>query len=128
MAIYFRSSIGSGGSQTHHYLIFTGVLLAVVAALITYQPAAASTPLVADLEEPNSGVSSQSALTDDFVITVKTDNPGTSADTQFTIPTTGGGYNYNVDCDNDGTDEVTGATGNYTCDYGSACRAHTPSE
>lgn len=55
----------------------------------------------------------------DFVITVKTDNSGTSLDTQFTIPTyLGETYNYNVDCDNDGTDEVTGATGNYTCDYG----------
>jgi surface protein len=56
--------------------------------------------------------------TDDFVITVKTDNTGSSSDTQFTIPTTGGGYNYNVDCDNDGTDEATGQTGDYTCDYG----------
>jgi len=58
---------------------------------------------------------------DDFVITVKTDNPGTSSDTQFTIPTyLGETYNYNVDCDNDSTDEVTGATGNYTCTYPSA--------
>jgi len=55
---------------------------------------------------------------DDFVITVKTDNSGTSADTEFTIPTTGTGYNYNVDCDNDGTDEATGQTGDYTCSYG----------
>ena len=56
----------------------------------------------------------------DFVITVKTDNPGTSSSTQFTIPTNGSGYNYNVDCNNDGTNEVTGATGNYTCNYASA--------
>jgi len=55
---------------------------------------------------------------DDFVITVQTDNTGTSANTEFTIPTTGTGYNYNVDCNNDGTDEITGATANYTCDYG----------
>ncbi len=59
-------------------------------------------------------------LTDDFVITVKTDNAGTSTSTQFTIPTTGGGYNYNVDCDNDGTNEATAQTGNYTCSYGVA--------
>ena len=52
------------------------------------------------------------------MITVKTDNLGTSSDTQFAIPTTGSGYNYNVDCDNDGLDEVTGATGDYICDYG----------
>ncbi len=57
--------------------------------------------------------------TDDFVITVKTDNTGPSSNTQFTIPTTGTGYNYNVDCDNDGTDEATAQTGDYICDYGS---------
>jgi len=55
---------------------------------------------------------------DDFVITVQTDNPGTSSSSQFTIPTTGSGYNYNVDCDDDGTDEVTLASTDYTCDYG----------
>ena len=54
----------------------------------------------------------------DFVITVKTDNTGPSTDTEFTIPTNGFGYNYNVDCNDDGTDEATGQTGNYTCDYG----------
>lgn len=57
---------------------------------------------------------------DDFVITVQTDNPGASLDTQFTIPTTGGGYNYNVDCDNDGINEAAGQTGAYTCNYVSA--------
>ena len=57
---------------------------------------------------------------DDFVITVKTDNPGTSTSTQFTIPTTGTGYNYNVDCDNDGVNEATAQTGNYTCSYATA--------
>ena len=55
---------------------------------------------------------------DHFVITVQTDNPGASSNTQFTIPTTGSGYNYNVDCNNDGTNEATGMTGDYTCDYG----------
>ncbi len=57
----------------------------------------------------------------DFVITVKTDNTGTSSSTQFTIPTyPGATYNYNVNCNNDGPDEVTGATGDYTCNYDSA--------
>ena len=60
------------------------------------------------------------AGTDDFVITVKTDNPGTSSNTQFTIPTTGAGYNYNVDCNNDGVNEATAQTGNYTCSYAAA--------
>ena len=34
---------------------------------------------------------------DPFVTTWKTDNTGTSNDNQITIPTTGGGYNYDVD-------------------------------
>ncbi len=60
------------------------------------------------------------APSDDFIITVKTDEYGTTPDTQFKIPTfSGEAYNYNVDCDNDGTDEVTGATGDYTCNYSS---------
>lgn len=53
------------------------------------------------------------APTDDFVITI---NSGGSP-TEFTIPTTGSGYNYSVDCNNDGTNEATGVTGDYTCDY-----------
>ena len=58
---------------------------------------------------------------DDFVITVKTDNSGTSNDNQFTIPTTGLGYHYSVDCSYNGTDVVydtTNHSGDYTCDYG----------
>ena len=51
---------------------------------------------------------------DDFVITVKTDNPGNSSSSQFTNPTDpSSAYNYNVDCDNDGINEVTGQTGDY---------------
>ncbi len=58
---------------------------------------------------------------DDFVITIKTDNYGISSDTQFTIPThSGETYNYNVDCDNDGTDDATGVTDSYTCNYTAA--------
>ena len=57
---------------------------------------------------------------DPFVITVQTDNVGDSEDWEFTIPTIGTGYNYDVDCNNDGTPEVTNHTsGDYTCDYGS---------
>lgn len=55
-----------------------------------------------------------------FVMLVKTDNAGSSNSTQFTIPTTGSGYNYSVDCDNNGSFEATGQTGNYTCNYGFA--------
>lgn len=55
-----------------------------------------------------------------FVMRVKTDNPGTSSSTQFTIPTVGTGYNYDVDCDDDGTIDHTGVTGSVTCTYPSA--------
>ena len=61
----------------------------------------------------------RAAAADDFVITVKTDNPGSSS-TQFTIPTAGSGYNYNVDCDDNGSFEATAQTGDYTCNYGEA--------
>ncbi|MCP4963873.1 MAG: DUF285 domain-containing protein, partial [bacterium] len=57
---------------------------------------------------------------DDFVIKVKSDNTGfgASASTKYVIPTNSSEtYNYNVDCDNDGTDEATAQTGDYTCDF-----------
>jgi surface protein len=66
------------------------------------------------------------AILDDFVITVKTDNIGTSTDTQFTIPTfPGETYDYNVDCMNDGVYEITSAAGDVTCDYGSSPGTYT---
>ena len=71
-----------------------------------------------DHQVPTPGTGALAILSNDFVITVKTDNAGISTGTQFTIPTTGGGYNYNVDCNNDGTDEATAQSGDYTCDYG----------
>lgn len=55
-----------------------------------------------------------------FITTWKTDNPGTSNSTSITIPTTGGGYNYDVDWDNDGIYDQMGITGNVTHDFGVA--------
>ena len=52
----------------------------------------------------------------DFVFTVDTRKPG-SPNTQFVIPTSGSGYNYTVDCNNDGVTEVSGQTASYTCNY-----------
>jgi len=54
-----------------------------------------------------------------FIMEVKTDNNGTSSDTQFTIPTRSSDYtyNYSVDCDNDGIFESNATDGNYTCNY-----------
>jgi len=57
------------------------------------------------------------ALTDHFVTTWKTDNPGTSSSTSITIPTTGAGYNYDVDWNNDGTFDEFGLTGSVTHDF-----------
>ena len=54
----------------------------------------------------------------DFTMLVKTDNVGTSANDQFTIPTAGGGYNYDVDW-GDGTTS-TGLTGSTTHTFPSA--------
>ncbi len=59
----------------------------------------------------------QAADTDDFVIKVNTIvNQGTS-NPDFTIPTYGVGYDYNIDCDNDGINEATNVTGPYKCVY-----------
>ena len=44
----------------------------------------------------------------------------TSNSTSITIPTTGGGYNYEVDWNNDGIYDQTGITGNVTHDFGVA--------
>ena len=59
---------------------------------------------------------------DAFIIMVRTSMVDlfSSSDTQFEIPTTGGGYNYNVDCDSDGTNEATAVNGNYICNYNTA--------
>ncbi len=54
-----------------------------------------------------------------FIITVKTDNFGTTDRTSFKIPTfPGETYNYEVDWNNDGTYEQTGITGDVTHNYG----------
>ncbi|MDD3497922.1 MAG: BspA family leucine-rich repeat surface protein [Candidatus Moranbacteria bacterium] len=52
--------------------------------------------------------------------TWKTDNPGTSNNTSITIRTSGGGYNYDVDWNNDGVFDEFGITGNVTHDFGVA--------
>lgn len=52
-----------------------------------------------------------------FKIKIKTDNEGNTSNTKFEIPTKGSGYNYTVDCDDDGTPEAIGVHGNYICQY-----------
>ncbi|WP_044225542.1 T9SS C-terminal target domain-containing protein [Phaeodactylibacter xiamenensis] len=53
-----------------------------------------------------------------FITTWKTDNPGVSCSSCITIPTTGGGYNYDVDWENDGVYDDFGVSGDVTHDYG----------
>jgi len=56
-----------------------------------------------------------------FVTTWKTDNPGTSASTEVTIPTfVGETYSYDVDWESDGVIDDVGVTGDITHDYGVA--------
>jgi gliding motility-associated-like protein len=61
---------------------------------------------------------------DDFVTTWKTDNLGTSNASSITIPTSvpygGGGYNYDVDWNNDGVFDQFGITTDITHDFGTA--------
>jgi len=68
-------------------------------------------------------ISANAASTDHFVTTWKTDNVGTSGDTSITIPTSGTGYAYQVDWNNDGDfldpDEATINNGSITHNFGS---------
>lgn len=61
----------------------------------------------------------QIAITD-FVTTWKTNMPRGSNTTSIVIPTTGGGYNYDVDWNNDGVFDQLGITGDVTHDFGVA--------
>lgn len=55
-----------------------------------------------------------------FITTWSTNNEGISLSNQITIPTTGTGYNYNIDCNNDGIYEAVNVTESYTCNYETA--------
>lgn len=52
-----------------------------------------------------------------FKILIDTRKNGITRNNSFQIPTTGGGYNYRIDCNSDGIDERTGVHGNFTCSY-----------
>jgi surface protein len=57
----------------------------------------------------------------EFITTWKTDNSGSSDDTEITIPTNSSyTYNYDVDWDNDGVFDTFGVTGDITHDFGAA--------
>jgi len=68
------------------------------------------------------GVGANCAQSDDyfiFSVDTNTTGVGTSSSTQFTIPTLGSGYNYDVICDVDNpqTSTARSLTANYTCNY-----------
>lgn len=61
------------------------------------------------------------AVDDRFIFTVKTDNAGTSASNQFTIPTsTTGNSGFNYDIETSDGQTITGVTGNHTITFPSA--------
>ena len=62
------------------------------------------------------------AGSDDFIITVKTDNAGTSASDQFTIPTSTSGITqaFLYDIETSDGQSITGVTGNHTITFPSA--------
>lgn len=62
-------------------------------------------------------LSIQTLAAQSFITTWKTNNSGTSSDTSITIPTTGTGYLYDVDWNNDGIFDEFGLTGNITHDF-----------
>jgi gliding motility-associated-like protein len=53
-------------------------------------------------------------ITQPFITIWKTDNPGTSANNQITIPTTGSGYNYNIYWERVGSPAINGTLNNQT--------------
>ena len=55
-----------------------------------------------------------------FITTWKTDNPGTSSAISITIPTIGGGYDYEIDWENDGIFDDVGVSGTITHEYPTA--------
>ncbi|MBN2694442.1 BspA family leucine-rich repeat surface protein [bacterium] len=55
-----------------------------------------------------------------FITTWDTTKHGISEFNEIYIPTAGGGYNYDIDCDNDGVFEAINVTKSYTCKYKTA--------
>ena len=69
------------------------------------------------IDERNLYVKSRFVIDSRFIISVKTNNTGTSQTNQFTIPTLGTGYNYNI-VTSDGQN-ITGLTGSTTITFSS---------
>ncbi len=70
-----------------------------------------------DVFDDNEPVDEDVVVKVGFLTVWKTSNQGDSKSNELTIPTTGKGYDYNVDCNNDGVFEATHVTGDYTCKY-----------
>jgi hypothetical protein len=72
---------------------------------------------------PSGVLSSGANVNNNLVFTVQSDNVGTSNDNQFTIPTSGSGYLYDISTDDGYT--ATGVTGNHTITFPSGVGVHT---
>ncbi len=103
--------------RRHKTLLFLSGLGQVAAVLVVIVSGLA--PNVGNRAYASSGAYAGPHGSSAFVMLVKTDNSGSSNSSQFTIPTNGSGYNYSVDCNDDGSFDAAGQTGNYTCTYGS---------
>lgn len=68
----------------------------------------------------DNGISCDQSINGSFIMqvdTTLTQTPGSSAQNEFRIPTNGSGYNYSVDCTNDGVFDIVNASGDATCVY-----------
>lgn len=73
--------------------------------------------------KPSGGLvttTSYKAFTRPLKLQIKTDNIGVTNNTSFLISTQGSGYNYNVDCDSDGSLEAQNIHKDYICKYSTA--------
>ncbi len=89
-------------TPAHHFQPHAPSCLSILFALLLCLPWAAS------------------AQSDAFITTWITNLSGSSNSRSITIPTTGSGYNYEVDWNNDGTYDQSGLTGDVTHDFGTA--------
>ncbi len=111
--LFFRNNSSKFLSKRHLLLGSLLVLLSVILPQII---------------SPQKASAAGCGPTQTFKTVWKTDNAGTSNSTSITIPTTGGGYSYTVDVNNDGDfvdvvggfNEATLRAGNTTIDFGIA--------
>jgi len=105
-----ESKIRSSVRKTHFFFmafLSAVLLLALMAVGLTIQTSAAAIAVNTIPGDVAPVVPNPTASTADFVITVKTDNSGSSSSTEIKIPTYSGETDYyNGDCDYGGSDGI----------------------